>query len=155
MNQNWWVELMIRRASRGDLEAVKALSESWVGEAITYGQVSEPIEWFEARVDAYFFVAEVDGGVVGYGQGDVRVSDERVAAVLSPGTRYVEITNLYVHPDYRSRGVGSGLLEHLLEAAGADGVDRSLLFTGTKDVLRVLRFYMRHGYEGWGVQMVR
>lgn len=126
----------------------------WAREGITYGQAAESREWFSERVGDYFFVADA-GAVVGYCQGEPRRAEESVAAVLPLDTPYVEITNVYIRPDHRSTGIGSRLLTAVLDAAAADGVHRSLLFTGTKDVAGVLRFYERQGYRGWGVQLVR
>jgi lysozyme family protein len=51
-------------------------------------------------------------------------------------------------PNPGTRGV-------VLDAAKRDGVDRSLLFLGTRDALSIARFYQRHGYNGWGIQKVR
>lgn len=145
----------IRNASSADLASVVRLSEVWVSEGITHGQSGPGGAWFAERLDRYFFVADVDGEVVGYSQGEVQVSDESVTAVLPLGTRFVEITNLYVAATHRRLGLGGRLLEAVLDAARGDGVDRSLLFTGAKDVLSIARFYNRHGYDGWGIQMVR
>ena len=146
----------IRPASTDDLAAVVRLSQAWVEEDISYDQTDPGYDWFAERLTThYFFVALVDGDVVGYSQGDVQTSDESVTAVLPVGTPFVEITNLYVAEPYRRSGLGGQLLDAVLAAAGRDGVDRSLLFTGTKDVLSIVRFYSRHGYDGWGIQMVR
>lgn len=145
----------IRPAQDRDVDAVAALAEQWVEEDITYGQAAPPASWFRGRLDQYFFVA-IDGShVVGYAQGESRTSDPAVAAVLPVGTPFVEVINVYVTPAYRRQGVGGQLLDAVLGAAQRDGIDRSLLFTGTKDVFAVLRFYGRHGYHAWGVQMIR
>lgn len=145
----------IRAATGSDLAAVVRLSEEWVEEEITYGQTAPSYDWFADRLLHYFFVAVVDGEVAGYSQGENHASDESVAAVLPIGTPFVEITNLYVAKGHRRRGLGGQLLDSVLDAARRDGVDRSLLFTGTKDVLSIVRFYSSRGYDGWGVQMVR
>jgi GNAT superfamily N-acetyltransferase len=145
----------IRAATSRDLPAVVQLSDAWVREETTYGQTAPGYDWFADRLAHYFFVAVVDGDVVGYSQGEFHNSDESVTAVLPIGTPFVEITSLYVAADRRRLGLGGRLLDAILDAAKRDGVDRSLLFTGTKDVLSIARFYARHGYDGWGIQMVR
>lgn len=149
------METEIRRATEGDIDAVTALAAEWAAEGITHGQTAEDAARLHAALEHYFFVADDKGSVVGYAQGEVQISDESVSAVLALGTPFVEITNMYVAPSKRGGGVGSRLLQAVLDAAEADGIVRALLFTGAKDVMAIVRFYSRHGFDGWGVQMVR
>jgi ribosomal protein S18 acetylase RimI-like enzyme len=69
--------------------------------------------------------------------------------------RYLQVENIYVRPDARSRHTGSRLLDELLEAAGRDGIDRSLVTTVTKDMDRILDFYRGHGFQPWHVKLFR
>jgi ribosomal protein S18 acetylase RimI-like enzyme len=145
----------VRAAVEADLDAVLRLAAEWVAEDVTYGMTVPSRDWFRSGLAHYFFVATADGSTIGYSQGEVHTSDESVTAVLPIGSPFVDITNIYVSPSHRHRGVGGDLLQAVLSAAANDGVERALLFTGTKDVLTIVRFYERHGFKGWGVQMVR
>lgn len=60
-----------------------------------------------------------------------------------------EMKRLYVRPEYRGRGIASGLLGALEQFALSQGV--SWLYLDTKDDLRVaIAFYQRHGYVRCG-----
>lgn len=148
-------DLRVRRAEPSDLVEIVSLSEEWAAEDITFGQTADSGAWFEARLGAYFFIGDIEATTVGFALGELRTSNERVSAVLTAGTRYVEVTNLYVRRAWRSRSIGSQLLAAVLDAAATDGVERSLPFTGAKDAHAALRFYERHGYRSWGIQLIR
>ena len=62
---------------------------------------------------------------------------------------------LYVAEHERHAGVGTRLMERLLEAAKRSGVERSTVFSATKDVERVVRFYARFGYHAWSAQLFK
>ncbi len=57
-----------------------------------------------------YFLAEVDGRIVGYA-GAWLIVDE------------VQITNIAVHSDYRRQGIGKALLCHLLDATTKEGAN--------------------------------
>jgi len=60
-----------------------------------------------------------------------------------------------VTAEHRSSGIGGMLLDGLLEAARRNGVERSLVYSATRDLEKVLRFYRRHGFKNWYVRMYR
>lgn len=145
----------IRIATERDLDDVTRLSAWWASERITYGQARDSREQVRSQLTNYFYVATDDASaVVGYAYGSAHTSDESVSAVLPVGTRYLEVDAIYVRPPDRSRGLGTRLLDAILRHARTDGIERSLLFTGAKDLQQVIRFYGRQGFEPWGVQLV-
>lgn len=75
--------------------------------------------------------------------------------MIPPDERYIEVDDIYVTPAHHSQGIGSDLLEGILQLAERDGVTRRLVFSATKDLTRILAFYQRHGFTPWGVQMFR
>ena len=118
-----------------------------------YGFVTEGREQIEDALGPYLLVAEVGGEVVGFVSGSVHVSEDK--AVIPKGAGYFEIENLYVLPEYRGQSIGSGLITRVLAAAKEQGVGYALIYSAAKDIHSVLRFYERHDFQSWYVQMFR
>ena len=146
--------ILIRPASASDVAAVRRLQELWAAEEVTRGFTPEGEEQTALRVGGpYFLVAEAEGRVVGFACGAARVSEG--TAVMPAGTPYVEIEDLYVAPDARGAGVGGLLVERLLADARREGVRKALVYSASKEVRGVLKFYEGHGFEPWFVQLFR
>ncbi|PSQ29865.1 N-acetyltransferase [Halobacteriales archaeon SW_6_65_46] len=69
-------------------------------------------EVIRERDDLLFLVAERDGEPVGFTSAQQTFADE------------VELFSLYVHPDHQREGVGTALLDAVLDAARTASVDR-------------------------------
>ncbi|RQG90516.1 GNAT family N-acetyltransferase [Natrarchaeobius chitinivorans] len=93
-------------------------------------------------------VARLDGDLAGFASFSV----ER--GVLELDSKRGVLSNLYVCPAYRDRGVGSALLEAVEVSLANRGVDVVLLevMAGNVDARR---FYRRSGYEAFRVTMAR
>ena len=143
----------IRAATAGDLDGVHQLQIEWSEEAITHGYVADSRENLSKKLGRYFLVAEVDGSVVGHVYGSASVSEG--LAVIPARERYLEIEDIYVTPKFRDKGIGSLLIDELLQAAREDGIETFSVYSSTKDVDRILRFYRSHGFESWYVQLFR
>lgn len=143
----------VRECTRDDIEAVCRLEAKWAEEEITYGYLTNSRENLIGRLGRYFLVAEADEEIVGFVSGSVHVSEG--LAVTPAGQRYLEVDDLYVTPELRSRGIGSRLLEDVMRTAESEGMDRVHVFTATKDMDRILSFYRGHGFRPWGVQLFR
>lgn len=94
------------------------------------------------------FLATTPGGT------DVGVVSLNECSAIYAGGRFGEISELYVTPDFRSKGVGS----LLLEAAVALGRERGWpnLEVGAPSVpawQRTVDFYCRHGFEEVGPRL--
>ncbi|MEW6048447.1 MAG: ribosomal protein S18-alanine N-acetyltransferase [Bacillota bacterium] len=87
---------------------------------------------------AHYLVARMDGRAVGY-VGIWLVADEG------------HITNVAVHPDYRSRGVGRRLMEAITDLARRRGA-RRLTLEVRKSNLRAQRLYESLGFRSVGVR---
>lgn len=146
-------QTIIRQAEEADAEAVSRLQRRWFEEGSVYGFVPESEEQVRASFSPYFFVAEVSDQVIGFISGSVSVSDG--TAVIPGGESYLEIDNLYIAPEFRRRGVGSRLTTQLLTQARQRGVAYAVLYSASKDIHGVLRFYEQHGFRSWYVQMFR
>jgi GNAT superfamily N-acetyltransferase len=124
-----------------------------VDEANTYGLGRlEPGE-IEAWLDGRFLVAEADGTVVGFAHGTVRSGPS--LAVVPAGEPYLEVEELYVRADSRRRGTGGLLLAAIVAQAREAGVERFTVFSAAHDQHAILRFYERHGFRPWGVQLFK
>lgn len=143
----------IRQAAQRDLPRVVELSALWAAEAITYGLAATREEELQAYIGDYFWVAENEMGVIGYITGSVHESEG--LAVLPKGELYLEIDEVYVHPDYRSDKLGHTLVDSLLQTAEANGIVRSTVYSASKQWREIVGFYEKHGFQMWFVQMYR
>lgn len=115
----------VREATTEDVEAIVDVAEdAWYA---AYGGVLDPPTIAEAISEYYdpdlvetgidhdaiaFYVAELEGRVVGFASAERTWADE------------VELHTLYVHPDRWGGGIGSALVDRVTEWARAEGVDR-------------------------------
>lgn len=68
-------------------------------------------------------------------------------AIFDDGEKYFEVDDLYVISLERSSGIGSQLLDKLLQKAKANGINRSLIYSATKNIESVMKFYKKHDYK--------
>lgn len=144
---------IVRKAKETDLSDVANLSEIWVSESITYGLGASTEELLRNNIGDYFWVAETNSQIVGYITGSIHVSDG--LAVIEQGQHYLEVDEVYVHPEYRSRNIGHVMVDKLLEAAEGNGITRSVVYSATKQWQKIIGFYEKHGFKMWFVQMYR
>jgi amino-acid N-acetyltransferase len=119
------MEIVVRRARTADVRAIRALVDTYVGEGILLDKAT--VALYEDVQD--FWVAEADGVVVGCGALHVLWDD------------LAEVRTLAVDPSQRGRGIGSRLLERLLDTARELGVKRVFCLTFEVD------FFARHGFR--------
>ena len=136
-------QVRIRPCTPHDIDAVLRLERQWKQEDIAYGDFNAMSrEMFSAvleRFPAYFLVADHDGRLVGYIHGTVQRSAP--VEVIPAQEPYVEIENIYVQPDFRSREIGGALLERLFEVARQEGIQRFIVGTRSEETDQILRFY--------------
>jgi ribosomal protein S18 acetylase RimI-like enzyme len=146
-------QILVRQAAESDVESISRLQRWWFEEGGVYGFVPESREQVRAALGLYLLVAEAGDEVVGFISGSVHSSEG--TAVMPAGGSYLEIDNLYVSPEFRRRGVGGGLITQLLARAKRQGVAYAALYSASKDVHGVLRFYEQHDFRSWYVRMFR
>jgi ribosomal protein S18 acetylase RimI-like enzyme len=146
-------ETIIHRALAHDLQTVDSLQYRWETEEMTRGFKAVDAEALRSRVGPYFLVAEQAGRIVGFVCGSAHISEGNT--VFSAGERYLEVDDLYVSPEMRNQGIGGRLLDELLAQAQREGIRRYLVYSSSRDTDAILRFYRRHGFETWYVQMFR
>ncbi len=147
------MRIEIRPAVQTDLDAIAALHQEWVEESNTYGLTALPASRLSAWLADCLLAAVVDGEVAGFIRAVVR--DGPQLAVFDEGERYLEIEDLFVRSDRRRMGIGGALLDAMLDRANEMGIRRFQVFSAAKDQPAIVRFYERHGFRPWGVQLFR
>ena len=102
-------------------------------------------------VDETYFVAEVDGRIVGAGGwskrttlfGGDRAKSNHPDSLLNPAEEPARIRAFYIHPEWSRRGIGSMILDACEQAARESGF-KSLELAST---LPGVSFYRSRGYE--------
>ncbi|MBR4158168.1 MAG: GNAT family N-acetyltransferase [Oscillospiraceae bacterium] len=112
------------------------LSEIWAAEGSTFGLIPNTRE--DIREPAF---AAFDGDlIIGYAFGHYYTT-ERKTSCIDVGSRCFELDELFVTPEYRSKGVGGTLFKEI-EREVKDKASYLTLSTATKDYKRILRFYI-------------
>lgn len=144
----------VRPAEARDLQAVQILSRLWAEEGCTDGYVACTAEHLQPWLDGgYFLVGEFQGEVVAYAAGVVKLGK---GYIFKPeGEQYLNVDEVFVHADHRDKGLGTRLVQALLDKAEAEGIVRSMVGSNNVDWLATYRFYERHGYRMQSIQMYR
>ncbi|MBI3971463.1 MAG: GNAT family N-acetyltransferase [Chloroflexi bacterium] len=148
-------ETVVRLCREEDIERVTALYKRWEEEAITWGLVADTAEGLRGKLGPFFLVAERAGELVGFVAARVRHADPGDLAVFPAGADCLEVEDLYVAEHVRDEGIGTQLMERLLAEAKRRGIEHSTVFSATKDVARIVRFYEQFGHRLWGIQMFK
>ncbi len=139
------------RATERDVAAVHGLMAEWEREGITIGQEARDEAYLRDFLAESLFIARESGRIVGFVC--ARIIDNPGYAVMPTALRVLQIEELYVRPQARGRGAGTALVEAVLQAAREQGVHACHVFSSSRNTDDILRFYGRHGFEPWGVQM--
>ena len=146
----------VRPACAADSPAVVALSNMWQNEGSIRGNMALDAgderlqDWLDGE---YFLVGESDGVVVSYAVGAVKLGK---GPVFDPeGERFLELQRVFVHAGHRGGGLGSRLVEALLNKAKAAGVQRSIVGSNNIDWRAIHRFYERQGFKMLSIDMFR
>ena len=130
---------------------VHDLMVQWEREGTAIGQVASDEAYLRGFLTECFLVARDSGRIVGFAC--ARIVDNPGYAVMPTAQRVLQIEELFVLREARQRGIGSALMRAALQRGRERGVAAFHVFTATRDTDRVLRFYRRHGFQPWGIQM--
>ena len=113
------------------------LSERWAKEDITFGYRKNEAEDI---IGNRIFLMEIDGEIAGYlfGKTEIRETD---SAVVRKGESVFEVEELYVIPEYRSKGIGRRLFAFMEESVKKEA-DCIFLSMANRDYKKLLHFYM-------------
>lgn len=144
----------VREAAREPLtvQALMRMSEEWAAENSCRGyRANTPADIDGNRV----FLAESAGAAIGYLFGHAE-SAKRASSIMDEGTRVFEVEEIYVKPEWRSKGVGRALYDLAESAAKEEGVRYVTLSTATKDWKRIFHFYLDElGMEFWNARLFK
>lgn len=127
------MDIKIRSMVKSDID--KVMEIEYLSFSVPWSFESFVMEVTKNRC-AHYIVAEVDGKVAGYG-GFWVVVDEG------------HITNIAVHPDFRGQGVGSAIVEGLIELAKTKGITSMTLEVRESNLVAQL-LYKKYGFKPVG-----
>ena len=145
------MDIKIRRVTIEDLDAVTEVEARCFPEAEAATKTS-----FEQRIKTFpesFFVAEIDGTIIGFINGciinETTIYDELFsdATLHIPNGDYQTIFGLDVIFDYRNQGIAAQLMNHLIEVARLAGRKGVILTCKEK----LIHYYSKFGFENIGV----
>jgi amino-acid N-acetyltransferase len=119
-------EYVIRRARTADVRAIRRLVDAYSADRILLSK--EMVTLYE-DIQEFWVATREDGEVLGCGALHVMWED------------LAEVRTLATDPSYTGRGVGTALLDRLLDVACDLGVSRVFCLTFEVD------FFTRHGFE--------
>jgi len=132
----------IHRATLDDLSPLSHLFDQY---RIFYKQKSNPTaaeSFIQKRLslnESVIFIAKIDGKYAGFTQ--------LYPSFTSVGMKRIWVLNdLYVHQDFRKKGVGEALIRHTFEYARKTGRTKVMLETG-KDNIQAQKLYEKIGFE--------
>ena len=133
------------------LDTMIRLSMDWEAENSCYGyRKNEKADIEGNRI----FIAKDGEEVVGYLFGYLEKS-ERSTSIMPDGTPVFEVEELYVKPEYRSKGIGKMLFSHV-ESAVRNDADYIMLSTATKNWRAIFHFYLDElGMEFWSARLFK
>jgi len=133
---------MIHRATLDDLTPLSRLFDLY---RIFYKQKSNPIaaeSFIRERLslnESVIFIAKTDGKYAGFTQ--------LYPSFTSVGMQRIWVLNdLYVHADFRKKGVGEALIRHTFDYARKTGRTKVILETGS-DNIQAQKLYEKIGFE--------
>ena len=98
----------IKEMNQSDMHRLVELSLMWEKEDSCYGYRANTEDDLKDR----YILAAYDDELIAYVFGKEEVQDKQTS-VINKNMHYFEIEELYVHPSYRSRGIGKQLMESL------------------------------------------
>ena len=127
----------IYEAKQSDIKRLLELSLMCEKEDSCYGYRANTEDDFQDR----YILAAYDDELIAYIFGKEEIQDKQTS-VINKNMHYFEIEELYVHPSYRSRGIGKQLMESLEKELKKKGLEMMMLSTATKNWKAIMHFYI-------------
>ena len=129
--------ITIHQARQSDLKRILELSLMWEKEDSCYGYRANTEDDLKDR----YILAAYDDELIAYVFGKEEIQDKQTS-VIDKNMHYFEIEELYVHPSYRSRGIGKQLMESLEKELKKKELKMMVLSTATKNWKAIMHFYI-------------
>ena len=129
--------ITIHQARQSDIKRLLDLSLMWEKEDSCYGYRANTEDDLKDR----YILAAYDDELIAYVFGKEEVQDKQTS-LIDKNMHYFEIEELYVHPSYRSRGIGKQLMESLEKELKKKGLRMMVLSTATKNWKAIMHFYI-------------
>lgn len=123
------------RLDEKDIEELCNLSKKWVDEDISWGIVANTKE----NITPPVFVARDNDTIVGYSFGSFYNMEKKITGIPK-NSKCFSVDELYVLPEYRSKGIGKKLFDSLIDEI-KNQTEYITLATSTKDYKKCLKFY--------------
>ena len=141
----------IHEAKQSDIKKLLELSLIWEKEESCYGYRANTEDDLKDR----YILAAYDDELIAYVFGKEEIQ-EKQTSVIDKNMHYFEIQEIYVHPLYRSRGIGKQLIERLEEELREKGIELMLLSTATKNWRAIMHFYIDEvGMNFWSARLYK
>lgn len=125
--------------SNDEREQVAKLSKAFAEEGICNGVVADDYEFFKS---CDVVVAKENNTVVGYAYGDI-IKEKKGHSYAKKGARVFSLEEMYIFPEFRSKGIGKKLFKFLENYAHENKCDIIELCAVSKNYERLLRFYIQ------------
>ena len=141
----------IHEAKQSDIKRLLELSLMWEKEESCYGYRANT----EDDLQDCYILAAYDDELIAYIYGKEEVQDKQTS-VIDKNMHYFEIEELYVHPSYRTRGIGKQLMESLEKELKKKGLELMVLSTATKNWRAIMHFYIDEvGMNFWSARLYK
>ena len=141
----------IHEAKQSDIKRLLELSLMWEKEDSCYGYRANTEDDFQD----YYILAAYDDELIAYIFGKEEIQDKQTS-VIDKNMHYFEIEELYVHPSYRSSGIGKQLMESLEKELKKKGLEMMMLSTATKNWKAIMHFYIDEiGMNFWSARLYK
>jgi GNAT superfamily N-acetyltransferase len=135
----------ICRATKADLKHVSKLYKLWQKENCTYGLCSETEKQLAKRLCRFFIVAKDDVGIItGFAIAQVK---KQAQCVFGKKAVFLEIQDLFITSQERSKGIGHKLMHTLIQLAREKGIDNITIYSCNKDADRIIKYYKKYGFK--------
>ncbi len=127
-----------------------ALSEDWESEQSCHGYRKNEASDIDGN---RIFTVRENGLLIGYLFGHNEKA-KQASSVTAEGAVCFEVEELYVRPEYRSRGIGSSLFRYAEERI--KDADFIMVGTATKNYKAILHFYIEElGMDFWSARLFK
>ena len=141
----------IHEAKQSDIKRLLELSLMWEKEDSCYGYRANMEDDLRDR----YIQAAYDDELIAYIFGKEEIQDKQTS-VIDKNMHYFEIEEIYVHPSYRSRGIGKQLMESLEKELKKKGLEMMMLSTATKNWKAIMHFYIDEvGMNFWSARLYK